>query len=45
MSSHANELVSELEELKVTVAKQKQENKRLASEFSELEQRTQGFDK
>ena len=45
MSSHANELVSEIEELKGTIAKQKQEHKKLTSELSEVEQRTQGYDK
>ena len=45
MSAHANELVSEIEELKGTVARQKQEHKKLTCELSELEQRTQGYDK
>ena len=45
MTSHANDLVSEIEELKGAVTKQKQDNKRLTSELSDLEQRTQGFEK
>lgn len=45
LTSRATELIAEIEELKEAIAKQQQENKRLTSELSELEQRTQGIEK
>ena len=39
------ELIAEIEEQKGTIAKHKEENKKLTAELSEVEQRTQGFEK
>lgn len=45
LSGRVAELITEIEERKGTLAKQKQENKKLVLDLSELEQRTQGFEK
>lgn len=45
LNGRLTELITEIEEQKGTIAKQKQENKKLTSELTELEQRTQGFEK
>lgn len=45
LSGRVAELIAEIEEQKGSNAKQKQENKKLAADLSELEQRTQGFEK
>jgi peptidoglycan hydrolase CwlO-like protein len=45
LNGRLTDLVTEIEEQKGTIAKQKQENKKLAAEMSEVEQRTQGFEK
>ena len=45
MNSHASKLIAEIEELKGTISKQKQDSKKQATDMSELEQRTQSFEK
>lgn len=45
LNSHAAELIAEIEELKTTIAKQKQDYKKLSASMSDVEQRTQGFEK
>lgn len=45
LNSHAAELIAEIDELKTTIAKQKQDYKKLSTDMSEAEQRTQGFEK
>ena len=45
MTGRISELIAELEGLRTSAAKLKQENKKLSAEMSELDQHTQGFDK
>lgn len=45
MTSRAAELIAEIEELKGTINKLKQENKKLSADISEFDQKTQSSEK
>lgn len=45
MTSRAAELIAEIEELKGMITKLKQENKRLTTDTSEFDQKSQSFEK
>ncbi len=44
-SSHATELINEIEELKSTVAKLREENKKQSVDVTEYDQKVQAFEK